>query len=30
MDRMTGGTGKTHVVKAVCAVIQYYGCGHMT
>ncbi|KAG1904464.1 uncharacterized protein F5891DRAFT_945947, partial [Suillus fuscotomentosus] len=24
-----GGTGKTHVVKAVRAVMQYYGCGHM-
>ncbi|KAG2040730.1 hypothetical protein BDR03DRAFT_805796, partial [Suillus americanus] len=24
-----GGTGKTHVIKAVCAVMQYYGCGHM-
>ncbi|KAH7921154.1 hypothetical protein BV22DRAFT_1019891, partial [Leucogyrophana mollusca] len=24
-----GGTGKTHVVKAVRAVMQHYGCGHL-
>jgi len=24
-----GGTGKTHVVKAVQAVMQHYGCGHL-
>jgi hypothetical protein len=24
-----GGTGKTHIIKAVRAVMQYYGCGHM-
>jgi energy-coupling factor transporter ATP-binding protein EcfA2 len=24
-----GGTGKTHMVKAVQAVMQHYGCGHL-
>lgn len=24
-----GGTGKTHVVKAVHSVMTHYGCGHM-
>jgi hypothetical protein len=24
-----GGTGKTHVVKAVQAVMEHYGCGHL-
>jgi len=24
-----GGTGKTHVVKAVQALMQRYGCGHL-
>ncbi|KAG2065973.1 hypothetical protein BDR04DRAFT_1031317 [Suillus decipiens] len=24
-----GGTGKTHVIKAIHAVMQYYGCRHM-
>jgi hypothetical protein len=24
-----GGTGKTHIVKAVQCVMQHYGCGHL-
>ncbi|KIK25517.1 hypothetical protein PISMIDRAFT_48377, partial [Pisolithus microcarpus 441] len=24
-----GGTGKTHIVKAVHSVMNHYGCGHI-